>query len=380
MALFGLNADGQFLGDTGAFYDFAHQLDAVQLIDDDYRDRKWTHSRELRRRNSTMAIYVRRYFKDAEGDWFNVMNGDVKTTPKRLFDIVTDGYDPSLNLILRAGCEPAHHGDALRYDIDRWCEFIEIAARNKIRVAILGQQFEVYEVEEMPLFAPLFMQLHKHKAYAELVIHAYFGSILFAGVRPEDPAKMLTPGAFHRPYTPPNAQDMFNHRNKMYLGRYLMPYQYAKERGWDIRMSADEFGFDRIRLPYLAQLDGLNEGREISGVQTLEKITAKHFPAPFEDAIAYQIEAVLSVLPYLEHVMFYGWSNQKEWQNWNIQPYKRLQRRMIEFNAQQRGSPTETPPTPLPDVPSPTPTTEQRLHALEARMSKLEKLHESELT
>jgi hypothetical protein len=370
MPLFGLNADAQFLGDVGAFYEFAHQLDAVHLIDDDYRNRKWEHSRELRRRNSSMALYVRRYFKDAEGDWFNVMNGDVKTSPQRLFDIITDGYDPSLNLILRAGCEPAHHGDALRYDIDRWCEFIEIAARNKVKVAILGQQFEVYEVEEMPLFAPLFMQLHKHKAYAELMVHCYFGSTLYAGVRPEDAMKMLSRGAFDPPYTPPTAVDMFVHRNKMYLGRYLMPYQYAKERGWDIRISADEFGFDRIRLPFLAQLDGINGGREISGIQTLETITARNHPGNFEDEIADQIEAVLSVMPHLEHVMFYGWSNQGEWKNWNIQPYKRLQARMLAFNARLRAG-TPPPVEPPPPTP-PAPNINDRIAAIEARLTALE--------
>lgn len=60
-----------------------------------------------------------------------------------------------------------------------------------------------------------------------------------------------------------------------------------------------------------------------------------------------------------------------------------LMERLIAYNAQQRGNPTEMQPTPLPDVPSPTPTptpptTEQRLQALEARVSKLEKHHESE--
>lgn len=367
MALFGLNADGQFLGDAGSFYDFAHQLDAVHLIDDDYRDRKWTHSRELRRRNSSMALYVRRYFKDAEGDWFNVMNGDVKTSPQRLFDIVTDGYDPSLNLILRAGCEPAHHAAALRYDIDRWCEFIEIAAQNKVRVAILGQQFEVYEVEEMPLFAPLFAQLHKHRAYAQLAVHCYFGSTLYAGVRPEDAIKMLSRGAFDSsPYQIPNTADMFTHRNKMYLGRYIMPVQYAKEHGWNIRVMADEFGFDRIRLPFLAQLDALNGGREISGIQTLEKITARNHPGNFEDEIADQIEAVLSAMPYLEHVCFYGWSNQKEWQAWNIQPYKTLQARMLAFNVAQRAGTPQTPPVP------PVLTLEQQVADHERRLKALE--------
>lgn len=60
-----------------------------------------------------------------------------------------------------------------------------------------------------------------------------------------------------------------------------------------------------------------------------------------------------------------------------------LMERLIAYNAQQRGAPTETPPAPPSDgnlpIPPPTPpTTEQRLHDLEQRMTALEQLHESE--
>lgn len=379
----GINADQKFLGNTGNFLDFAKECGSVVVID----DREWKLLPELRANNPTQMLSSRFHYDGAEGRWRDIEYDGRPQTPRRMFDVLTAGYRPELGVWVYFGNEPARGNDPrkpdeLKADIEFYCEVVWWCIQNNVRVVVQNIQITELTPANIALFKPLFELCHKYPHLVAFGIHAYFTLLLPLGVGKGNWDKLLQWGSHPKSqwaaYNDLKENAMNAHIGRDYWLRVVLNnWGYTK-----VRLFGTEMGFDRINnIPQIEALDNANNGRRVRGLQTILDLLQRHEPTrdPLEFA-AEQIAWMSNTITETEVHCFYCWSIEPAWHDYSCDQFPAFYKALVDHNRIVR----KTPPTPLPDVPSPPPTpipptTEQRLQNLEARMSVLEKLHESEI-
>lgn len=363
----GYNADAKFIGSLDAFLRASQHGGMVTIIDD-HDKHEATH--ELRMRNPSMHINQRHYYEGAEGDWENVQFDGRPQTPKRMYDVLTAGYRPDYRAWLNLGNEANKHGDDLKRMIDFYCGVVELCIHNGVRVIVGNLQAVNYTLADMEAFKPLFVLLHAHPDLAALGLHEYFTLMLPCGVGVGDWSELLK---FGKPYSEPfptRAMLSLNHA-EAHIGRGLMFVEAARRMNlYPIRIFETEVGFDRINnLTQLSQLDAMNSGRQVSGIQTLKYLIHRHAPdMTFAQAIMLQLRWLSEVLWYADGLCLYNWSHEDAWKEYNYAPEDDLWELIAGYNASIMGTFVPLPiPTPPPPPVIVTPPTQYSTLAVTAR-------------
>lgn len=362
----GYNADAKFMGSLDAFLRATQSGGMLTVIDD---QDKHTVTHAFRMQNPTTPINQRHYYEGAEGTWETVIYDGKPQTPARMFDVLTAGYRPEYKAWLNLGNEANKHGDDLKRMIAFYCAVADLCVRNRVRVIVGNLQAVNYTPADMEAFKPLFELLYKNPDLAALGLHEYFTLILPVGTGMGYWGDLLN---FGKPYSEPfpTRDLLYSRHEEAHIGRGLMFVEAAKRMGfYPFRIFETECGFDRINnLPQLGQLDALNGGVQVSGIQTMRSLIHRHAPdKSFAQAIMLQLKWLSEVLWYADGLCLYNWSHEDAWRQYNYAPESDLQALIAAYNASLKDTveiPTQPPP--------PAPVEPLTLQSLDARLREVE--------
>jgi hypothetical protein len=356
----GINADAKFLKNTGAFLNFARDCGSVVVIDDN----EWKLLPVLRANNPTQILISRYHYDGAEGRWRDIEYDGKPQTAKRMFDVLTAGYRPELDVWVYMGNEPARGNDPqkpdeLKRDIEFYCEVVRLCVQNKVRVVVQNIQITELRPENIATFKPLFELCHLHPQYVAFGIHQYFTLLLALGVGGGDWSKLLKWGSHPRSQWA-NYDGLKVNALNAHIGRDYWLRQVLNGWGYtNVRLFGTEMGFDRINnIPQIEALDNANGGRKVRGLQTILDLLLRHEPT--KDPLQFAAEQIIwmsETITETEVHAFYNWSVEPAWYDYTCSEFPTFRALLVEHNRKLRQTPTVPPTTPNPPIPTPTPIT-----------------------
>lgn len=374
----GINADWQHLPAPGNFFTFAEQCGSALLIDDLKRE----GLAELRRRNSAMILIQRDFYEGWEGRWRDCPHNGKPQTPERMFDVLTSGFNNSLDVWINFGNEPAR-GNAregrpeleniqeLVDDVAWYCKVIELFVKAKIRVVVMNIQVVELTPAKLKFYEPIFDLCNRYPEYVAFGIHEYFTMILPLGIGSGDWSRLLKWGDYPRdPKLWENKAQMIANYQNAHIGKDIWLRDQTRMKYPNMRLFKTEMGFDRINnIPQIAALDNANGGRRVRGLDTIIALLHRYFGDDGQIVAGDMVTWMCKNDDESEANLFYNWSMQSEWLDYSCAPYGGFQKVLTDYNHKVRVGELPTNPS-TPTVPVP-PVVKRTAKQIAADMQKL---------
>lgn len=368
-----LNINAQALGaNPQRVIDFACALQpAYVLVLDDYKDGKWAVSKQIHARSPQTQIIHRHYLaRDPHNPQAGGWDASLPDTPAGSgtlqpgdFANFLEADNPGFTVFHQIMCEPAVYGaNLLRYL--RWLiTGMELAAARGQRWCVYNAQSVAIRREDINagVYDEFLFTLARLKNTHILGLHEYALGIMPANVSDIAILALTQPGAF-----PP---DRWYRENiiptQAHVGRYKLLLQRAKAIGAtpfpDVVMT--EFGVDDVRLGNRDEVAALNEAPPMGAI-TLDKLWRKHYPDWTRDEAWYkQTKWAEDTFIDIAALCLYGIDSSFENGRYHLGD-------MIDWQLLTLANvapPSAPPPTQPPQ------TLEDRVAALERRVTLLEK-------
>lgn len=366
-----LNINAQALGaHPQRVIDFVCALQpAYVLILDDHKDGKWAVSRQIHGRSPQTKIIHRHYLardpnNPAAGGW----DASLPDTPAGAGTLQPGDFvnflsadDPGFAIYHQIMCEPAVYGDNLRRYLRWMITGMDIAAARGQRWCVYNAQSVAIRAEDINagVYDEFLFTLARHKDKHILGLHEYALGIMPANVSNAAIGTLTLAGAFP-------AERWYKELivpAEAHVGRYKLLLQRARMIGAspfpDVVMT--EFGVDDVRLSNRDEVAAMNGGAPMGAV-TLAPFWHKHYSQWTRDQCWYQqTKWAEDTFIDIAALCLYGMDSSFENGRYHLGDLVDWQMLTL---ANVPTPPVEPPPTP-------TPTLEQRVAALEQEMRAL---------